>query len=459
VEDGSNDVSVFGNRIGTDQSGTTALGNNKGGVRLAGTNHTLGASFEGGRNQISGNGGPGVVVTSGSTGIVIRNNFIGTDYSGTIALGNGTGIEVGLGIGDTSVTVGGTTFGEGNLVSGNDGDGLLLFRGATVQGNRIGLSTTEAQLGNGGNGIRIKGPGNSIDGTGMANIIANNALNGVAVISESGGATGNAILSNSIYDNGRLGIAIDEDAVIPNDPLDLDSGDNNRQNYPVLLSAVIDPAAGTTTYHGSLNSTPGTVFTVQIYSDTSCDPSGYGQGRVMVLSFTLTTDIDGQALINEVVPLTYYEAGDVITSTATDPGGNSSEFSNCIPVTEEISATATPTPLVFNFSPNVNTYCRSGPDSSFDGDQLAMKGQSYPIDGRNQENTWLYIMLTPQFGCWVPLGAGTPSADTGQVRVLFAVPTHTPVPSCAQYTDYRTCSLHPECTWVRTLAPMVCKNK
>jgi hypothetical protein len=96
VEDGSNEVSVFGNRIGTDRAGTFALGNIKGGVRLAGTGHEVGAAFSGARNLISGNGGPGVAIVSGSTGIVIRGNYIGTNYSGTAAIGNGTGIEVGL---------------------------------------------------------------------------------------------------------------------------------------------------------------------------------------------------------------------------------------------------------------------------------------------------------------------------------------------------------------------------
>ncbi len=456
VEDGSNEVSVFGNRIGTDRAGTFALGNIKGGVRLAGTGHEVGAAFSGARNLISGNGGPGVAIVSGSTGIVIRGNYIGTNYSGTAAIGNGTGIEVGLAEGDTSVTIGGTTFGQGNLISGNDGDGRLLDRGATVQGNQIGMSTTEAQLGNGGNGILIKGSGNNIDGTGLANTISNNALNGVAVISESGGAIGNSILSNSIHSNGGLGIVISEDAVIPNDPQDLDSGDNNRQNYPVIVSAIIDPVANNTTYHGTLSSAPGTIYTVQIYSDAFCDPSGYGEGRAMMHSFTLTTNVNGQASFSQVVPFTYYEAGDVITATATDPYGNTSEFSNCVPVTDLGAPTDTPTG--FFFTPSMNAYCRFGPDPIFGWDELAMKGQAYLIDGRNLENTWLYIMLRPQMGCWVPLGAGTPSGDTLQVRVLAAIPTPT-LFNCALFKDYSTCSQHTECKWNRTVTPAVCQSK
>ena len=80
------------------------------------------------------------------------------------------------------------------MISGNDGEGLLLYNNAEVQGNKIGTDQTgSGALGNGGNGILIKGDDNQIGGYGMFNTIAFNGRHGVAVISESGGATGNAI--------------------------------------------------------------------------------------------------------------------------------------------------------------------------------------------------------------------------------------------------------------------------
>ena len=467
VEDDSHDVSIYGNRIGTNAAGTSALGNVKGGVRLSGVDLQVGASFDGGGNLISGNGGPGIAVVSGSDGIVIRGNYIGTDQSGSSALGNDTGIEVGMGApaGD-NVMIGGGAFEDRNIISGNLGDGLLLYKGATVQRNLIGMGTTEAPLGNGGNGILIKGSGNLIGGTDVDNVITNNGMNGIAVISESGGAVGNSLLDNMIYDNDGLGIVIDEDAVIPNDSQDLDSGDNNRQNYPVMVSAVIDTVAGNTTYHGTLNSAPGTIYTIQIYSDAFCDPSGYGEGRAMVQSFALTTDVNGLAMFTQVGPYTFYEAGDVVSSTATDPDGNTSEFSNCIPVTVVSGPTWTPTAASFTFTPDINAYCRFGPDPIFGwDDHLAMKGQAYPIDGRNFENTWLRLMLTPDFGCWVPRDVGTPSGDTSLVRVLAAIPTptFTPAPfNCEQITDPTTCRRYQSvCNWVSgpTGALGTCKNK
>ena len=123
------------------------------------------------------------------------------------------------------------------------------------------------------------------------------------------------------------------------------------------------------------------------------------------------------------------------------------------------SGTATPTPAGLYFTPNLNAYCRSGPDMIFGSSGLAMKGQSYPVDGRNYDNTWLRILLTPQAGCWVPLVDGSPSADTGPVRVLATIPTptFTPVPfNCGQFTiSQGICNAHLQCIF----KDGVCVNK
>ena len=125
-------------------------------------------------------------------------------------------------------------------------------------------------------------------------------------------------------------------------------------------------------------------------------------------------------------------------------------------------ASFTPTPLAYYFIPRFNSYCRLGPNLIFNSIALAMKGQSYPIDGRNQENTWLYLMISPQLGCWVPLGNGSPSADTSGVRVLADIPTptFTPVPFCSQFTDQKSCGRYPNiCTWNGQATPPACENR
>ncbi len=363
----SNGVTIFGNYIGTNAAGTAALGNIKAGIAADGTGHQIGASFEGGRNLISGNGGPGIAVISTATDIKIQNNYIGTNAAGTAALGNRNGIEAPMAPAGTGVLIGGDPFGEGNVISGNEEIGVLLVSGVTVQGNKIGTDPAgTGALGNGTDGIKIKGSNNVIGGTGFYNTIAFNGGHGVAVISDFGDAVQNSILTNSIHDNGGLGIALDEDAVIPNDNQDPDSGDNNRQNYPVLTSAVADSIAMESVISGTLNSTPGTVFTIEIYTNAACDPSGNGEGHRLIRSMTVTTNVSGQALINAVFPATYIDPANIVTATATDSSGNTSGFSKCIQVVDAGAATATPAAMTFKpyVNPNAIFYgARCTPDT------------------------------------------------------------------------------------------------
>ena len=386
IEDGSDDVSVFGNYIGTNAAGMAPIKNIKAGIRVGGTNHQIGASFEGGRNLISGNGGPGIAVLSTASGIKIQNNYIGTNVSGTVSVGNRNGIEVSTETAPADVLIGGSPVDEGNLISGNQELGILLAHGATVHGNKIGTDPSgTGALGNGTNGILVKGSGNQIGGTGFYNTIAFNGGHGVAVISEGGGAVDNSILTNSIHDNGGLGIAIDEDAVIPNDDQDPDSGDNNRQNYPILTSAVADSVAMESTITGTLNSTPGTVFTIEIYTNAACDPSGNGEGHRLIRTMTITTNASGQGLISALFPATYIDPANFITATATDPAGNTSGFSNCIPVVD--ASTVTPTPVGMTFKPYVD------PSEIFYGPRCTPNEVQIAVEIGNPPEEISYVLL------------------------------------------------------------------
>jgi hypothetical protein len=115
--------------------------------------------------------------------------------------------------------------------------------------------------------------------------------------------------------------------------------------------------------------------------------------------------------------------------------------------------TSTPTPVPLTFTPNINAYCRFGPNRLFDYKDLAMKGQAYLLDGRNNDGTWYRIMLTPFEGCWVPFDVGTPSSDVSRLRELFDIPTLVPtdtpteVVNCSSYTDEKSCEAQPVCVW------------
>ncbi|HVW01778.1 MAG TPA: hypothetical protein VHB77_15610, partial [Planctomycetaceae bacterium] len=116
---------VEGNYIGVDSSGSKALGNLGSGISIGfgATNNTVGGTSSDEQNVISGNGLDGVAIgESGTKGNLVEGNLIGTDVSGTKAIGNGLqngffGVEILDGAQNN--TIGGTADGALNVISGN----------------------------------------------------------------------------------------------------------------------------------------------------------------------------------------------------------------------------------------------------------------------------------------------------------------------------------------------------
>jgi uncharacterized repeat protein (TIGR01451 family)/CSLREA domain-containing protein len=326
---GSTMNQVLGNYIGTDVTGTADLGNSTQGVFIGGPSNTIGGTADGVRNLISGNNGNGVWINgSGSTLNQVQGNYIGTDVTGTADLGNSNhGVLIALA---TNNTIGGTTTSAGNIISGNGGSGVQISNfasGNRVQGNRIGTDVTGTQaLGNAQKGVAIaSAANNTIGGTnlGEGNVIAFNVGDGAFV-----DGFMNRISRNALFSNGGLGIDLFPAAVTANDADDGDAGANLRQNFPVLTSA--SSSGGNTTIIGSLNSTANTTFTLEFFVSAACDPSGYGEGQTFLGSTTVTT-VGTDASFTATLAVAVSEL-QVMTATATDPGGNTSEFSKCTQV-------------------------------------------------------------------------------------------------------------------------------
>ena len=337
-------TAVEGNFIGTDVEGESDLGNGVTGVKVFGTNTTIGATTAAARNVISGNLIGISISGAAATGNAVLNNYIGTNAVGTGDLGNSAdGINIsnapGNCIGGTLVivaTVCTTGTASRNVISGNGGPGVTVF-GATatsndIFGNDIGLQVDRSTpLGNGNNGIAISGgaSGTRIGyiNTGEGNRIAHNVGDGIFV--ESG--TGTQILSNEIFNNSGLGIDLGPNGVTPNDLDDPDGGANNLQNYPVLTMAS-SIGAGTTIL-GSLNSTPNTEFVIEFYASSSCDPSGFGEGETPIGYGGGVTDGGGDLPINTTLPTSVPGLRYITATVGTDaqPASNS-EFSNCVQV-------------------------------------------------------------------------------------------------------------------------------
>ncbi|MBA3472257.1 MAG: Ig-like domain-containing protein [Rubrobacter sp.] len=290
----------------------------------------------------------GVIIISGTGFSTVMNNkiegnYIGTDASGTQDLGNaGSGVAISNA---PNNTVGGTTAGARNIISGN-GDGVsIVFANATeneVLGNYIGTDASgTANLGNSFRGVFIEdASSNTIGGTtaGARNIISGNDEDGVAI---SGNARGVNLVSNSIFSNGALGIDLLNDNVPNlNDPDDADGGPNNMQNYPVITSAAT--TSGQTTIKGTLNSIPNAAFTLQFFGSPTADPSGYGEGQTLVGEILVDTDSNGDASF-DFATATPLQGGQVVSATATDLSGNTSEFSRAVAVVGTTAPTVSAT--------------------------------------------------------------------------------------------------------------------
>ena len=324
---------VQGNYIGTDATGTNALPNQDGigigNTITSPTNTLIGGTTAAARNVISGNSRAGVLLITGTDNRVLG-NYIGTSADGLTDLGNG-------GSGVWIVSSGRTTVGEsgaGNVISGNNQHGILVFSasGHVVNGNLIGTDPSgNTALPNTLDGVRIESAANTeIGGIGGAgNVIRFNGGSGVIVMSP---AAGNRIVGNSISDNGQLGIDLEPVGVTPNDAGDVDAGANSLQNFPVLTAA----AGGV---EGSLNSIPNTTFRVEFFGNTVCDASGNGEGATFLGASSITTDANG----NATIPLFTAAAGQFVTATATDSSNNTSEFSACVLTAESTVITLTAT--------------------------------------------------------------------------------------------------------------------
>ena len=215
---GTSGNTVAGNIVGLTAAGTAALANGGDGVLiLSGASaNTIGGTVAGARNIISGNVTHGVEIDSPATGNLVEANYIGTDITGTIALGNGvSGGYAGVYVSGGGNTIGGTVSGAGNVIAGSGNYGIRFTTSAAsgnlVEGNEIGTNAAgTAALPNANNGINIDGGGsnNTIGGTaaGARNLISGNSISGV-VISGSG-TTGNLVEGNLVGTDASGSVAV-----------------------------------------------------------------------------------------------------------------------------------------------------------------------------------------------------------------------------------------------------------
>jgi len=168
---GPNGVTIQGNLVGPDVTGTIDLADTGDGIVVTrASNVTIGGAAAAARNVVSGNGQNGLEIDGNPvTNIVVQGNYIGTDITGAARLGNGI---YGISLDSNNVVIGGSAAGAGNVISANGAIGLVLGSSnvamvTIVQGNFIGTDPTGTiDLGNNDRGIHVGAAQNVIGGIG-----------------------------------------------------------------------------------------------------------------------------------------------------------------------------------------------------------------------------------------------------------------------------------------------------
>jgi FG-GAP-like repeat len=321
----------------------------------------------GGPQASSGNvfyGSDVAIMTTGS-GHVVQNNWFGMGRDGISRLD-------GLVYGDALIT------GRIALIPPQHLQGMYSvavqqsffgLRDALIADNRFGLVS--------GNAVQLLGANNPTRGNRIErNVFGRDALNGPdahvdVAVRLSSGAQDNLISNNTVAHANSgflLGNALESpptlagsgnrisnnllqevafpliglDAANQFDPLrddmfDADAGPNNLQNKPELTAA--SSAGG---LEGWLTAAPQQTYTIEYFLGSACHPAGFGPAEFFLGSQQVSTDVIGRAALALTLPnrpLGGLQAGDVISATATDAGGNTSELSHCVGVAAAIVPT------------------------------------------------------------------------------------------------------------------------
>jgi parallel beta-helix repeat protein len=364
---------VEGNYVGTNATGDAPVANALDGISLVwgAQGNAIGGSVPGAGNLVSGNGRIGISVFDTSSGNLIEGNYVGTNAAGAGAVGGNP--ECGIVLISASNTVGGTSAGARNVISGNSGGCGVTIGGSgsnTIEGNYIGTNAAgTAALGNGRalsdvpGGLGIQSSNNEVGGpaVGAGNVISGNAEPGVwfdtsgatanvvqgnyigtdstktRAIGNSGdgvliggGATGNTIggiapgdantiahnTSDGVEISGGMGDSVEGNSIFANSGLGiaLTSGGNGNEPAPAVLSA---RSSGSST---TLSGTAATGSRVEVFANPSCsDPEG-----AVFLGSTASPSGNWSLTVPAV------SIGNGITATATNLlSDNTSRFSAC----------------------------------------------------------------------------------------------------------------------------------
>ncbi len=96
-------------------------------------------------------------------------------------------------------------------------------------------------------------------------------------------------------------------------------------------------------------------------------------------------------------------------------------------ITVTSSPTAAPAASGHSFTALKNANCREGPGTAYDADETLFQGETVPIQGRNTDNSWLWVSKSGSSrNCWVSVVTGQISGDINTVQYASAPPPPQP---------------------------------
>ena len=395
---GTNQNQVLNNMIGLAPNGLSSLSNRVHGIDLnyGASLNIVGGVEQGERNVISGNNGAGVEIshTGDTTQNEIMGNYIGTNLSGNQAPGFAANGGYGVSLKDRVVN----NLVANNVVGNNRSGGVFVDNFGNcctsdnvIEYNRIGIGVDGAAIGNTLFGISVQAPRTRI---GPGNVVAYNPV-GIQIYGSN--SQGNTITQNSIFGNSDLGI----------DREPLAQANTSDPNLPVLQQASTSSVSGTTCAN----------CVVEIFV-ADAGAGGYGEGRTFAGQGTAAADG------SFAVAVTGVGGGDSVTATATDPVGNTTEFSLNLAV-----AGGQPWQQVFAIPGRIEAedYLEGGEGAGYHDTTVGNSGRAYRNDDvdieATQDSSGAYDVGWFAPGEWLAYDVNVANTGTYQVVVRVATPS------------------------------------